>query len=225
MRVLASADVHGRWSVYLWLLTIAREHHVEAIVLAGDLLGGLDGFHTPEQAQRHEAGMLIELLEGAAAPVLYIMGNDDLIELASGSNRVQSLHGHPVECGGFKFVGYQYSLPFMGGTFEKPEADFQIDLSRLPLLFDAKTVLVSHSPAFGILDPGFGDSQIGSRSLREFLEANPCRAHIHGHSHAGFGRKDNHFNVASAGQARAMIIDLETLQHQVLGLEPGSVEA
>ena len=225
MRVLASADVHGRWSVYLWLMTIAREQHVEAIVLAGDLLGGLDGFDTPEQAQRHEAGMLIELLEGAAAPVLYIMGNDDLIELASGSNRVQSLHGRQVECGGFKFVGYQYSLAFMGGTFEKAEADIQIDLSRLPLLFDAKTVLVSHSPAFGILDPGFGDFQIGSRSLREFLEANPCRAHIHGHSHAGFGRKDNHFNVASAGQARAMIIDLETLQHQVLGLEPGSVEA
>jgi len=224
MRVLASADVHGRWSVYLWLMTIAREQHVEAIVLAGDLLGGLDGFDTPEQAQRHEAGMLIELLEGAAAPVLYIMGNDDLIELASSSDRVQSLHDRQVECGRFKFVGYQYSMPFMGGTFEKPEADIQIDLARLPAHFDAETVFVSHSPAFGILDPGFGDSQIGSRSLREFLEANPCRAHIHGHSHAGFGRKDNHFNVASAGQARAMIIDLETLEHQFLGLEQGRLE-
>lgn len=113
----------------------------------------------------------------------------------------------------------------MEGTFEKPEADIQIDLAHLPTPFDAETVFVSHSPAFGILDPGFGDSQIGSRSLREFLEANPCRAHIHGHSHAGFGRKDNHFNVASAGQARAMIIDLETLQHQLFGLEQGRLEA
>ena len=225
MRVLASGDVHGRWPVYRWLLTVAHEHRVEAIVLAGDLLGCLEGFETPEEAQRHEAGMLIELLEGAAAPVLYIMGNDDLVELASASNRVQSLHGRQVECGRFKFVGYQYSMPFMGGTFEKPEAEIQIDLARLPASFDAETVFVSHSPAFDILDPGFGDSQIGSRSLREFLEANPYRAHIHGHSHAGFGRKDNHFNVASAGRTRAMIIDLETLQHQVLGLELGRVEA
>jgi Icc-related predicted phosphoesterase len=225
MRVLASGDVHGRWPVYRWLLTVAQEYHVEAIVLAGDLLGCLDGFDTPEEAQRHEASMLIELLEGAAVPVLYIMGNDDLIELASGSNRIQSLHGRQVEYGRFKFVGYQYSLPFMDGPFEKPEADIQIDLARLPVPFDAETVFVSHSPAFGILDPGFGDSQIGSRSLREFLEANPCRAHIHGHSHAGFGREDNHFNVASAGKTRAMIIDLETLQHQVLGLEQGGVEA
>jgi len=169
--------------------------------------------------------MLIELLEGAAVPVLYIMGNDDLIELASGSDRAQSLHGRQVECGRFKFVGYQYSLPFMGGTFEKPEAAILIDLARLPAPFDVQTVFVSHSPAFGILDPGFGDSQIGSKSLRKFLEENPYRAHIHGHSHGGFGRKDNHFNVASAGQARAMIIDLEALEHQLLELEQGRLEA
>jgi Icc-related predicted phosphoesterase len=38
MRVLASADVHGRLAVYEWLLTVARQHNVDAIVLAGDLL-------------------------------------------------------------------------------------------------------------------------------------------------------------------------------------------
>jgi Icc-related predicted phosphoesterase len=37
MRVLASADVHGRLAVYEWLLTVARQHNVDAIVLAGDL--------------------------------------------------------------------------------------------------------------------------------------------------------------------------------------------
>jgi Icc-related predicted phosphoesterase len=220
MRVLASADVHGKRPVYDWLLTVAQEHHVEAIVLAGDLLGCLDGFETPEQAQRHEAAMLIELLETAGAPVLYIMGNDDLIELDSGSDRVRSIHGRKIACGRFTFVGYQYSLPFTGGPFEKPDADIRIDLACLPGPFDAGTVFVSHSPAFGILDPGFGDAKIGSRSLRKFLQVNPLRAHIHGHSHAGFGRKDSHFNVASAGRARAMIIDLETLQHQLLGSGP-----
>jgi len=225
MWVLASADVHGSRPVYDWLITVAREHHVEAIVLAGDLLGCLDGFDTPEDAQRHEAAMLVELLAGAGMPVLYIMGNDDLIELESGSELVQSIHGRQVECGRFSFVGYQYSLPFMGGTFEKPDADIQIDLARLPTSFGTTTVFVSHSPAFGILDPGFGDARIGSRSLGAFLESNPFRVHIHGHSHAGFGRKDKHFNVASAGRTRAAIIDLDTLQHQFLGLRHGGLEA
>jgi hypothetical protein len=42
------------------------------------------------------------------------------------------------------------------------------------------------------------------------------RAHIHGHSHAGFGRADIHFNVASALSKRAMLLDLENLHHEIL---------
>ena len=207
MMILASADVHGQRPVYDWLLKTAGEHHVDAIVLAGDLLGCLDGFDTPEEAQRHEAQILTELLESAGVPVLYIMGNDDLVELNSLSERVQSIHGRRVAFGSFAFVGYQYSLPFMGGTFEKPESEIQADLIRFATLLDTQTVLVSHSPALGILDPGFGEVRIGSRSIRELLETNPFRAHIHGHSHAGFGRYQSHFNVASAGRTRAMLLD------------------
>ena len=224
MRVLASADVHGRWPVYHWLITVAREHHVGAIVLAGDLLGCPDEFDTPEDAQRHEAGTLVELLADAVIPVLYIMGNDDLIELDSASKLIQSIHGRQVECGRFTFVGYQYSPPFMGGPHEKPDADIRVDLARLPTTCGATTVFVSHSPVFGILDPGVGDARIGSRSLGEYLDANPFRAHIHGHSHAGFGRMDRHFNVASAGRPRAAIIDLETLEHQFLGARHDAFE-
>lgn len=112
----------------------------------------------------------------------------------------------------------------MGGTFERPDADIRIDLAQLAVRLSPATVFVSHSPALGILDPGFGGVHIGSSSLGQFLEANPFRAHIHGHSHAGFGRNGNHFNVAAAARKRAMIIDLETLQHQVLGLEQTRLE-
>ena len=55
MRVLAAADVHGRRTVYDWLLAAAREHRVDAVILAGDLLGCPDGFDTPEESQRHDA--------------------------------------------------------------------------------------------------------------------------------------------------------------------------
>lgn len=225
MKVLAAADVHGNWPVYDWLLDAAREHHVDVIVLAGDLLGCPDEFDTPEDAQRHEAQHLNELLDSAGVPVLFIMGNDDLIELNSLSERVLSIHGRRVALGRFAFVGYQYSLPFMGGTFEKPEGEIQSDLVRLAPLLDAQTVFVSHSPAMGILDPGFGGVQIGSSSIRDLLEKNSFRAHVHGHSHAGFGRDRSHFNVAAAGRARAMILDLQTMQHQVLGSEYSALKA
>lgn len=216
MRVLASADVHGQWPVYKWLVTVAREQRVQAMVLAGDLLGCPDGFDTPQEAQQHEARILVEFLECAPVPVFYIMGNDDLVELNSRSKQVQSLHGRRVRTGHYAFVGYQYSLPFMGGTFEKPEAGIESDLRDLTELLDAETVVVTHSPVLGVLDPGFGETRIGSRSLSEFLERRPFLLHIHGHSHAGFGREGRHFNVASAGRTRAMVIDLETLRHEVV---------
>ena|SRR5688572_22221879 len=225
MRVLASADVHGRLAVYEWLLTTAREHDVEAILLAGDLLGCPDGFDTPEDAQRHDAQTLTDLLEAACVPVLYIMGNDDLVELDSRSTRVQSIHNRRVTVGAFNFLGYQYSLPFMGGLFEKAEDGIETDLAALTSLVDSHTVFVSHSPALGILDSGFGESRIGSGSLLRFLERNPFLVHVHGHSHAGFGRWEKHLNVASAGQTRAMIVNLGTMQHEVLGVERTGLEA
>ena len=219
MRVLASADVHGRWPVYEWLLDVASQRHVDALVLAGDLLGSVGGPGNPEEAWREEAEAVTNLLDGAGVPVLYIMGNDDLVALNPLSERVQSIHGHRVELGGFAFVGYQYSQPFMGGIFEKPECEIKADLASFASLLDVRTVFVSHSPALGILDLCSGEQRIGSNSIRELLMTNPFRAHIHGHVHEGFGRHGKHFNVAAAGGARAILLNLETLQHQVVGLE------
>ena len=220
MRVLASADLHGKHSVYQWLVRTASEHRVDAVVLAGDLLGCPDGFATPEQAQRHEARLVSECLDGAGLPVFYIMGNDDLVELQPGSERLQSIHGRRLQLGRCAFVGYQYSLPFMGGPFEKPEASINLDVVALEGLLDADTIFVSHSPALGTLDSGIGDTRIGSSSLRDLLQRNPVRAHIHGHSHSDFGRQGFQFNVASAGRERAMLLDLETMEHQIVEGSP-----
>jgi len=217
MIVLCSADVHGNYAVYEWLLTQARRSAVDAIVLAGDLLGWPDGFPTPEEAQRHDAARLCALLDEAGPPVFYVMGNDDLVELGGALPKVQSVHARRVQHGGFGFVGYQYSLPFMGGTFEKAEQGIASDLTALVPLLDDTTVLVTHSPAFGILDPGIGGVNIGSRSLRTLLDDYSCQAHVHGHSHVGFGRCGNRFNVAAAGRCRAVVLDLETMEHRVLG--------
>jgi Icc-related predicted phosphoesterase len=221
-RVLAAADLHGRQSVYEWLARTAREKDVSAVILAGDLLGCLDGFATPEAAQHHEARLLSDNLANVGVQILYVMGNDDLVELEPQSERVQSLHARRVELGRFSFVGYQYSLPFMGGTFEKNEEGIEADVAVLDSLLDANTVFVSHSPVLGILDTAFGGARIGSRSLQAFLERNRFKAHIHGHNHSGFGRDGLHFNVASAGRERAIIVDLETMQHEIVlgrGLE------
>ncbi len=218
MKILATADLHGFTPVAEWIAETARNQNVDAIVVAGDILGVPDGPATVEEAQRQSGHEIASILGKAQKPVLYIMGNDDLVELAPESGEFHYLHGRRVTLGEFHFVGYQYSLPFMGGVFEKPEDRIAEDMLALEALIDHRTVLVTHSPAWGILDGRFA----GSRSILAAIQKKNPLAHIHGHIHRSFGRDGRHFNVAAATRLQAMTVELPSLTHAVLRAEPGS---
>lgn len=215
MKLLAASDIHGSHTVYRWLVRKANDSSVNALVLAGDLLGCPDGYGTIEDAQRQDASAIMRILEGMTVPVYYIMGNDDFVELNPRSDQFVSIHGRRVELGNTSLVGYQYSLPFMGGVHEKPENEIRADIGHLEGLVDAATVLVTHSPAYGVLDSGVSGIHTGSPSILNLVRNCGVRAHVHGHIHECFGRMDCHFNVSSGGQCRAMIIDPETLDASV----------
>lgn len=216
MKILASADLHGYHDVYRWIVDIAQKKDVDAVVLAGDLLGCPDDSLPIEEAQLADADRVLSIVEPLQFPVFYIMGNDDMIELPPSNSCFRSVQGKRADFGGFNFVGYQYTLPFMGGIFEKPEEEMEADLLGLEPLLDSQTILVTHGPAKGIRDIGMLGLHAGSESLWKLLERRPVRAHIHGHIHEAFGRSDNHFNVASAGEKRCMIIDLMSMRHEII---------
>jgi len=212
VRILAAADLHGVRSVYEWLGQVAQDQRPDAMLLAGDLLVG--GWQEEQQRQIQE--IIIPWLRKLPVPVFYLMGNDDFVELEYEDERVRRLHGQRLEVGGYNFVGYQYSLPFVGGIFEKPEAEIEKDVRGLEPLLDDKTVLVTHSPAYGILDRTYSGEAVGSQSLASLLKCRPVLAHIHGHIHESFGRQGKHFNVAAAGRRRAVLVELPSLEHAVL---------
>jgi len=210
MRLLAAADIHGNLAVYDWLANAVVGLQAETLVLAGDLLSG-----GSEQEQWRVSRRIISLLQRVPVPVLYLMGNDDWISLDYEDEQVRPLHGKRLVFGGYGFAGYQYSLPFVGGIHEKPEHEIEKDLRPLEALLDERTVFVTHSPAFGTLDRVYGGGHAGSRSLAALLDRKHVLAHIHGHIHESFGRQGRHFNVASAGVRRAVLIELPALNHQV----------
>jgi Icc-related predicted phosphoesterase len=214
--MLAMADLHGDRGIYQSVPRLVNEHNVQALVLAGDLLSAPDGFPTLELAQRASAQYAMDVLSTLKVPVFYIMGNDDFVELQSIQTHVQSVHGRRVDLGRYNFVGYQYSLPFMGGIFEKTEKSIAADLSTLEPLMDEQTVLVTHSPAYGILDLGILDRHAGSPAILASVTRRSVRAHIHGHIHECFGREGRHFNVAAAGRPRAIVVDLATMEHNTI---------
>lgn len=218
MSVLAAADLHGRQDFYTSLLEAVKPTGAEAIVLAGDLLGYAPGFDRAEDAQRSNAEEVLGLLGTSIVPVLYIMGNDDLFDLEPASGPLRPLHGTRLDLGPYNFVGYRYSLPFMGGIYEKTDEEIGRDLTALEGLADGHTVFVTHSPAKGFLDLTMLQTHAGSASILDFIERKGVRAHIHGHIHAGFGRKGRHFNVAVLPSAKAMLIDLDQMTHRTVDL-------
>src|SRR5262249_31861614 len=211
MRILAAADIHGVLFVYEWLAEIATGK-ADMLVLAGDLFDA-----DFEKQQRRQAQKILQILKGIGKPVLYLMGNDDNVPLDYEDANIQSVHGRRIEINGFGFVGYEYTPPFVGDRFVKPEAEIEADLRSLAPLIDPQTVFITHSPALGELDTVYED-HVGSSAIADFIAANPVLAHIHGHIHERFGRQQNHFNVASAGRCRAMLIDLPSLAHSLVSL-------
>lgn len=215
MRVLAASDIHGNLETYRWIIGVAQERRAELVVLAGDLLGSGDDGRTIEETQNGDAARLVSILGALSMPTFYVMGNDDWVALTPPSERIRSLHGGRLDRGGFNFVGYQYTLPFMGGVNERSEKEIASDLSRLEALMDERTILVTHGPAAGVLDStALGPA--GSVSIRDAILRRRVRAHIHGHIHGSFGREGCHFNVAAGRQRRAMLIDLDSMLHEVL---------
>jgi uncharacterized protein len=217
MNILASADLHGRHSWYEALVKMAGTLDVQAIVLAGDLLGS-PGLLKEWHAQRRDARRIRAILHRSPVPVLYVMGNDDFVVLGADSPRLQSIHSRRIDLGGFNFLGYQYSLPFMGGVNEKSEEAIAADLMALAPLADERSVFVSHSPAKGHLDLTVLGTHAGSMSILSFVEQHRVRAHIHGHLHSEFGRDGIHFNVAALPLGKARWIDLDRMEDRTADL-------
>jgi len=197
VRILASADLHGVAEVYSWLLEVAGAEQPDGLLLAGDLLGVPDGYDRVEEAQAAEARHVAERLAAVDCPVFYIMGNDDFVDLKPLSDSIRSVHEARVAFGTFNVVGYQHTLPFMGGINERPEDQIEEDLRRLEDLVDQGTILVTHGPAHGVMDTVTFGGNAGSIALRDLVDRRQPRVHIHGHIHRWFGRDGRHFNVAS----------------------------
>ena len=216
MKVLAMSDVHGDFEVYRWMESLVGSDPFDAVVLAGDLLHGAGDHLSVEEAQRREADRLIGILCELGLPVLYVMGNDDMIELDYEDDLVRPIHGRTAALGDYEFLGYQFSPPFMGGIHEKPEDEIRDDLVALEPRMHDRTVFVTHTPARGFRDKTSMGANVGSPSVLDAIRRKKVRAHIHGHIHRCFGREGIHFNVASGRAFRAMRIDFDEMEHVVL---------
>ncbi len=102
----------------------------------------------------------------------------------------------------------------MGGPYERQPETLEDEVAALRPMIDEKTVLVTHYPARGILDGGSHSG--GLECLRRLVDEHDFLIHVHGHIHRTFGRSGRHFNLSSAGERRAFLIELPSARHRVL---------
>jgi Icc-related predicted phosphoesterase len=236
MKLLFSSDLHGLDSAYLKFVVALKEGDYNIGALGGDLMT-FPSKSEIEQAtielhinvksyshQRRHWLSIIELalqkkqryyksvLEESSKPIVFVMGNDDgILGLGcewTSENYIQNVNQRKIDSGKYNFVGYQYTNPFVGGTFEKSERNQEEDFEELEKLIDKDTILITHGPSWGILDTVDGE-HMGSKALRELVERKPPRLHLFGHIHSNFGVKKNAINGSYFHSQKFVSIDVD----------------
>jgi Icc-related predicted phosphoesterase len=244
MKLLFSSDLHGLDTAYLEFAAVLKEGDYSLGLLGGDLMTypsrseieqariQLQIKEENHSGENHTKPSVIEfalqkkqnyyksVLKESGKPIVFVMGNDDGI-IGSGNewtseNYIQGVNQRRIDSGKYNLVGYHYTNPFVGGTFEKSERKQIEDFKELEKLIDKNTILITHGPAWRILDsPGDGE-HVGSRALRELVERKAPRLHLFGHVHSNFGVKHHAINGSYPHSRKFVSIDVDSLEIRIV---------
>jgi Icc-related predicted phosphoesterase len=177
MRVMIFSDIHNDLAALRRLVGIEADYYIAA----GDLVSwgkGLD-----------RCG---EILKEKAGKVWVLPGNHESAEQITAFCKKYGLldfHGELIEAGGRQFGGLGYSSPT---PFKTPGEYSEQELTQRLGKFAGVEglVLICHAPPEGTeLDRIREGVHAGSRSVREFIEANQPDYFFCGHIHEGEGRE------------------------------------
>lgn len=201
MRIVTLSDTHG-YHYYIGKTSPSLPEG-DVIVHAGDFTG---------------RGKLYEMIEFAKwfggldyERAICIAGNHDEVAENMGYEATKDLfweHGVIYLCDseciieGIKFYGTPYVPEFCGWSFM--EYEYQLEKRYAKILRDTD-VLITHGPAWGILDNQAYDLDFkntgeiirtGSKALLPYVNYIDLSAHIFGHIHEGRGRIANQVNAS-----------------------------
>ncbi len=160
------------------------------------------------QALKLKVHDIQNILSLSKKPIYFIMGNDDGIVAGglewSNYKNQKNINQKKIHYKEYNFVGYQYTSPFVGGLFEKPETEQEKDFASLEKLIDDNTILVTHGPPYGVMDYNYG-----SKALKDLINRKTPRYHLFGHIHQTFGYEGNFINGAFPKEMKFVSIDTD----------------
>ncbi len=216
IRIYAVADIHGKADRLAAVEKTVIELKPDLLILPGDITG----FFSKKQTLKKLGNLPVETLA--------VRGNSDILMSDRDflSFGIVPLHLSQIRKDGIKIVGISGALPLPFHTrIRFKEHTLEKDLMAL---VDAGTILVVHSPPYGIRDEVAGAIHAGSHLIRNVVDRRRPKmvlcGHIHeraGHSIAGHTTVVNcSFNKSSSGaliewDKKGFIAHVKNIQQQI----------
>jgi Icc-related predicted phosphoesterase len=202
-KIVAFSDIHGQISRKLteWFFN----HPGNILIFAGDI-----------QKNHFDYGedFLYWLNELPYYHKIITFGNHDgnwadTTAFAQEYKSIHILNHESINIDGIKIFGSPYSLEFGNWWFMKPESKLEKLWKQIP---DDTNILITHSPAFGILDETIQHVFAGSTSLiKRIWELKKLKYHISGHIHEAAGKlklgKVTHINASILDERYRIVND------------------
>jgi Icc-related predicted phosphoesterase len=179
-------------------------HHTKTALPAADVF-----IHCGDALSRgtaYELDNFLSWLESLVyKAIIYVPGNHDIAVQAlykNGKHRHAAANIHilideEVVIDGVKFYGSPWTPKFLDWAFMKEDKDLKEHWDKIPHDTD---VLITHCPAYGILDKNGNGQHCGSKTLMDYFKSSsPASIHFHGHLHESYGIEHNntlHFNTS-----------------------------
>lgn len=180
MKVAAVGDLHGmRPSIPACdLLLLAGDYQFDYSFAHWLEMVGRD--HVPIVAVAGNHDFLAQERPGDMYDLPWYYLCDETVTLVlpeGGRRRKVKIHGSP------------WTPTFLNWAFMKDDQELEEHWAMIP---DDVDILVTHGPPYGILDRTFDGRHVGSRTLRDRVEAlgrESLRLHVFGHIHEQGGRR------------------------------------
>ena len=197
MRLLAFSDLHGEDEFLDRLRQHLFKHKYDGFLIAGDI----EYYEYCEE--------LLEILEGEN--VFVVPGNMDderirrLLE-----ERDVSVEGRIKRLSGWKVTGVGGSLisPFHT-PYQHDEEWFKMMLDKVKDEVDEKTILITHTPPYGVFDvpESLPNLHVGSKEVLKFIQETQPGVNVCGHIHERQGRTSiGRTEVVKLPPAKSMMV-------------------
>ena len=185
MKLLLFSDVHINRNRCDEIIRKSKE--VDLLIGAGDY-----------GSVRRGVDKTIGWLNVIDKPAILVPGNSEsdqeLKEACKAWKSATVLHGTSAEKFGYNFYGIGGGIPVT--PFGSWSYDFTEEEGR-ELLKDFKenSILITHSPPFGVLDLNGSNQHCGSSAVKEVIENKSPLLVVCGHVHESNGKKERYKNV------------------------------